>query len=74
MRSLIRHYEMRQLLGFTFGDWKPISSRRLINRVLRQVRPGMIILLHDGYSHRSRFVAALPKIIQGIKNKGLGFS
>jgi len=37
------------------------------------VRPGSIILLHDGGGDRSATVRALPRIIRGIRKMGLAF-
>lgn len=38
--------------------------------VLSAVKPGAIILLHDGGGDRSKTVAALPAIIRGLKAQG----
>jgi peptidoglycan-N-acetylglucosamine deacetylase len=35
------------------------------------VRPGSIVLLHDGGGDRSQTVKALPEIVRGIRAKGL---
>jgi peptidoglycan/xylan/chitin deacetylase (PgdA/CDA1 family) len=35
------------------------------------VRPGSIVLLHDGGGDRSQSVKALPEIVKGIRAKGL---
>lgn len=51
-------------------DWKGISSAEIAARVLSKVKSGSIILMHNDGEHT---VAALPAIIQGIKNKGLEF-
>ena len=42
--------------------------------MLSHVRPGSIILLHDGGGDRSATVAALPRIIRGIRRMGLSFT
>jgi peptidoglycan/xylan/chitin deacetylase (PgdA/CDA1 family) len=39
--------------------------------VLRSVRPGSIVLLHDGGGDRSATIRALPRIIRGIRRMGL---
>jgi peptidoglycan/xylan/chitin deacetylase (PgdA/CDA1 family) len=39
--------------------------------VLHAVRPGSIVLLHDGGGNRSATVKALPRIISGIRRMGL---
>lgn len=43
----------------------------IAQRVLRAVRPGSIVLLHDGGGNQSATVAALPRIIRGIRAMGL---
>lgn len=53
-------------------DWQPgVEPRQIARRVLRAVRPGAIVLLHDGGGDRSATVRALPAIIRGIRRKGL---
>jgi peptidoglycan-N-acetylglucosamine deacetylase len=54
------------------ADWQPgVTSDQLIHRVLAAVRPGAIVLLHDGGGNRSATVAALPAIIDGLRRLGL---
>jgi len=56
-------------------DWKRRSAEQIAESVLRRSRPGSIVLLHDGDSegkqHRRETVAALPLIIEGLRDKGL---
>jgi peptidoglycan/xylan/chitin deacetylase (PgdA/CDA1 family) len=56
-------------------DWKRRSPSQIADNVLRKVRPGSIILLHDGDSagkqDRKNTVAALPLIIKGLKHRDL---
>jgi len=47
-----------------------VSPKDLVRRVLSQVRPGDIILMHDGGGDRSATVKALPDIIKGIRKRG----
>ncbi|MEX0834330.1 MAG: polysaccharide deacetylase family protein [Actinomycetota bacterium] len=47
------------------------SKDEIVKRVLNQVRPGSIVLLHDGGGNQSSTVKALPEIIKGIRKKGL---
>ena len=54
-------------------DWRGLSPKAIVRAVLQEARPGSIILLHDGGGNRSATVKALPKIIKGLKRKGLGF-
>jgi peptidoglycan/xylan/chitin deacetylase (PgdA/CDA1 family) len=52
-------------------DWTRPGVNWLVRRVLSQARPGAIILLHDGGGDRSHTVAALPRIIRGLRTRGL---
>ncbi len=57
-------------------DWAERDPDRLARNILAKVRPGSIILLHDGLdgaagADRSVVVQALPKIIQGLQDRGL---
>jgi peptidoglycan/xylan/chitin deacetylase (PgdA/CDA1 family) len=54
------------------ADWHPgVTADQLVQRVLAAVRPGAIVLLHDGGGDRSATVAALPAIIDGLRRLGL---
>ena len=53
-------------------DWDPGRTPKQIARyVLRRVRPGSIVLLHDGGGDAAQTIEALPKIIRGIRKMGL---
>jgi peptidoglycan/xylan/chitin deacetylase (PgdA/CDA1 family)/sulfur carrier protein ThiS len=53
-------------------DWRRgITSEAIVRGVLDNVRPGSIIVLHDGGGDRSATVEALPAIIRGIRQMGL---
>ena len=56
-------------------DWKRRTSGEIAGDVLRRVRSGSIVLLHDGDSERKHdrreTVAALPLIIDGLRSHGL---
>jgi peptidoglycan/xylan/chitin deacetylase (PgdA/CDA1 family) len=56
-------------------DWKRHSANMIARDVLRRVRAGSIILLHDGDSDgkcdRNATAAALPLIIEGLRERGL---
>jgi peptidoglycan/xylan/chitin deacetylase (PgdA/CDA1 family) len=56
-------------------DWEDgVTAKQIVERVLSNVRPGSIILLHDGGGDQSATVTALPRIIKGIRSRGLGFA
>ena len=48
---------------------------RISGRVLQKVRPGDIVLMHDGHDlerrHRPAGAHALPAILEGLREKGL---
>ncbi|MEV2271572.1 polysaccharide deacetylase family protein [Nonomuraea africana] len=54
-------------------DWGRPGSKAIAKRVLAHVRPGGIVLLHDGGGDRRQTVAALPKIIKTLKARGYSF-
>jgi peptidoglycan/xylan/chitin deacetylase (PgdA/CDA1 family) len=54
-------------------DWAGGRSPAALAAVLREVRPGPIVLLHDGGGDRSTTVRALPAIVRGIRRMGLRF-
>jgi peptidoglycan/xylan/chitin deacetylase (PgdA/CDA1 family) len=57
-------------------DWVEDDPARLARNILAKVRPGSIILLHDGIdgipgADRSVVVQALPAILDGLRDRGL---
>ena len=53
-------------------DWSAgISAQQIATRVLGAVRPGSIVILHDGGGDRTATINALPTIIKGIRHKSL---
>jgi peptidoglycan/xylan/chitin deacetylase (PgdA/CDA1 family) len=67
-------------IGWTFGVWdsNPISSEKIRRRVKARLRPGAIILLHDGDGYdpegdRRPTAGALPGIIRDAREAGYTF-
>lgn len=53
-------------------DWDASRTPKQIAKdVLRRVRPGSIVLLHDGGGDAADTIAALPTIIRGVRKMGL---
>ncbi|HEV2461719.1 MAG TPA: polysaccharide deacetylase family protein, partial [Ktedonobacterales bacterium] len=52
-------------------DWSRPGTSVIVRRVLGQVHPGAIILLHDGPALRDETRAALPGILAGLRARGL---
>ncbi|MCP5109702.1 MAG: polysaccharide deacetylase family protein [bacterium] len=58
--------------AYAFDPYQPPS--RLISWMIdRALAPGTVIVLHDSGGDRSRTVAALPAIIQTVRERGLMF-
>ncbi|HUR75441.1 MAG TPA: polysaccharide deacetylase family protein [Sporichthya sp.] len=51
-------------------DWKYRNSDRVYRSVMSQVRPGSIVLLHDIHPTT---VAAMPRILRALANRGYTF-
>lgn len=55
------------------GDtFRGMTPDRMANKVISLVRPGGVVLMHDGGGHHPTSVA-LPKIIAGLKKRGYRF-
>jgi len=52
-------------------DWEQPPAEIIARRVAAEIRPGAIVLLHDGGGDRRQTVKALPLIIEAIHAKGL---
>ena len=51
-------------------DWKDLSEGEIINRVMKKVKNGSIILLHNGTKNTA---SALPKLLDKLKSEGYSF-
>jgi cellulose synthase/poly-beta-1,6-N-acetylglucosamine synthase-like glycosyltransferase/peptidoglycan/xylan/chitin deacetylase (PgdA/CDA1 family)/spore germination protein YaaH len=54
-------------------DGRQVPAQEIVDGVMRQAEDGNITLLHDGGGDRSQTVAALPKIIDGLRAQGYQF-
>ena len=55
-------------------DWSRPGAGAIRARVLDHVRPGSVVLLHDGGGDRSQTVAALSGILKTLKARGYSFA
>lgn len=55
------------------NDWKRPGAGSIASTILRQSSPGGIVLMHDGGGDRSQTVAALPRIIKELQQRGYRF-
>jgi peptidoglycan-N-acetylglucosamine deacetylase len=58
------------------ADWATTNAHTVARRILERVKPGSIIVLHDGLdgdltANRSVLTAALPIILRGLRARGL---
>ena len=75
-RAVHRHGMTMVTWDVSAGDWATDDAALVAQRVLDKVKPGSIILLHDGMdgkigADRSVVVAALPLILDGLRARGL---
>jgi len=55
------------------ADWREPGKQVIVNRVLANVRPGAVILMHDGGGDRSQTVRATRTIIRALKEEHYRF-
>ena len=72
------HANHMRMVGWdvSAGDWATSNPRTIADRVLRKVRGGSIIDLHDGLDGRVNvdrrvLVQAMPLILDGLRARGL---
>ncbi|HDZ86412.1 MAG TPA: hypothetical protein ENH57_01840 [Actinobacteria bacterium] len=52
------------------ADWRGRSPRAIKDEILANLKPGQVILMHDGGGNRMRTAQALPDIIKETKAAG----
>jgi peptidoglycan-N-acetylglucosamine deacetylase len=50
-------------------DYELPGVDAIVNRVLSDVKPGAIVLMHDAGGDRSQTIAALPRIVLGLRQR-----
>ena len=79
LRAIRANHAQPVLWDIITRDFRPkYASQRITDRVLRRVKPGSIIVLHDGVAEipgasRDNMIAALPHIIAGLQRRGYRF-
>jgi len=77
MARVVGDHGMRMVTWDVSGaDWATDDGQQVARRVLENVKPGSIILLHDGIdgsvsADRSVLLTALPLILDGLEARGL---
>lgn len=76
-KRLLGALQDRRLTGTLWSvnprDFTTPGTTTIVRRVLKGVKPGAIVLDHDGGGNRSQTVAALPRIIKALKARGYRF-
>ncbi|WP_427885451.1 polysaccharide deacetylase family protein [Kribbella sp. GL6] len=54
-------------------DWSRPGVAMIVKRVLAAVKPGAIVIMHDGGGNRSQTVAALDQLLPDLAARGYGF-
>jgi peptidoglycan/xylan/chitin deacetylase (PgdA/CDA1 family) len=55
-------------------DWSRPGSQHIVDTVLSQLRPGGVVLMHDGGGNRSQTVDALSTLIKVLTRAGYNFA
>lgn len=75
VRNVIRLNGMTPVaMGWNSFDYERPGVEKIVSWVLQNAHSGQVFLFHDGFDKREQTVEALPRIIEGIQKKGLGFS
>ena len=70
--ELLDHRRLLMVLwSVDTGDYLDPGSEVIAERALDGVGPGSVILMHDGGGDRAETIAALPKIINGLRERHL---
>jgi len=69
--SLLKRYRMLMILWTVdTNDYTLPGVSSIVDSAVDGAKPGAIILMHDAGGNRSETVAALPKIIAGLRKRG----
>jgi peptidoglycan-N-acetylglucosamine deacetylase len=69
--ALLRRYRMLMVLWTVdTNDYRRPGIPAIVHSALAGARPGAIILMHDAGGDRSETVAALPRVIAGLRARG----
>lgn len=70
--DVVRNHDMKVILWSLSGaDWKLSGVEEIVQRIIKRIAPGDIILLHDRGAGTETTIKALPLLIDGIRNKGI---
>ena len=72
----VAHQRNMRVLGWAVDphDYEKIPAPLIFSRIMAEVRPGAIILMHDGGGDRSQTLAQLELLITTLKQQGYRFA
>lgn len=74
MKFLLRQYEI-YMWDVVSGDFDPkVSAEKCYKNVVKNYKPGSIILLHDNLQSISKLMDCLPRILEFFNDKGVKMS
>src|SRR5205823_5865476 len=69
--KLLQELHMKMVLWTSdTEDYLQDGVRRIVRRALIGAGPGAIVLMHDGGGDRAQTAAALPKVIDALRQRG----
>jgi len=68
--ALLKLNKRQVLFTFLPQDWTNISSKQIHDNVMKELKPGLIITLHDGGKRRDNTVKATQMLIDSLKQQG----
>jgi len=71
--ALQKLHKKNVLFTFLPQDWTPISAQKIYDNVMKELKPGLIITLHDGGKRRQNTVQATEMLIKTLKSRGYRF-
>jgi peptidoglycan-N-acetylglucosamine deacetylase len=70
LQLLRKDHMLMVLWSLDTDDWQLPGVQTVVHRVLSGAKPGSIVLMHDAGGNRSETIAALPKVIRGLRKQG----
>lgn len=61
------------MFNFLPQDWTNISAQQIYDNVVKQLHPGLIVVLHDGGKRRDNTVKATEMLIENLQKQGYRF-
>lgn len=71
--ELARRRKTNVLWNVDPKDYQSLSSEEIASFVIRNVKPGSIVLFHDGGGDRSKTVAATRMVVEQLQHEGYQF-